>query len=87
MLFSFGHSHLAVVTFITVDFAEDLPFVALSDPFDEVIEKLEGYDALLMGTSENTYRDNSFQLAHHAFRITFRDHRPPSIDMRWFRRW
>jgi len=36
------------------DFAEDLPFVAPSDPFDEVIEKLERYDALLLGTPENT---------------------------------
>lgn len=37
------------------DFAEDLPFVAPSDPFDAVIEKLERYDALLLGTSENTF--------------------------------
>jgi predicted transcriptional regulator len=36
------------------DFAEDLPFVAPSDPFDEVIEKLEWHDALLLGTPENT---------------------------------
>jgi CBS domain-containing protein len=36
------------------DFAEDLPFVRPSDPFDEVIEKLEHYDAVLLGTPENT---------------------------------
>lgn len=36
------------------DFAEDIPFVAPADPFDEVIDKLDRYDALLLGTPDNT---------------------------------
>ena len=50
----FGDPKARPVDLTIGDFAEDLPFVSPFNFFHEVIDKLDRYDALLLGTPENS---------------------------------